>query len=106
MARHPRPKAAESANNQIDRYTGIGCFAEGFDHLRVFQLVHLGHDAGVLSGALVLYLSLDQIHPWPHCYWSDEKLKSGGSGVAGEIMEQVHHILRDPRVAGEHPTSA
>ena len=64
----PWTKAAEAADNQIDRHAGGGSFAKQFDHLRVFELVHLGDDARRSPVALMGDLALDQFgESQPHC---------------------------------------
>ena len=103
MAGHTRTKAAESANDQIDRNAGVRGLAQGFDHVRVFQLVHLGDDAGGLAGALVLYFAMDQVEqPRPHGHRSDQDgVEIGLIGVAGQVVEEIDHVVGDAMVAGE-----
>ena len=56
-----RAKATEPPHDQIDRHTGAGGFAERLNDLRVFELVHFGHDTRRLSRAPVIHLACNQL---------------------------------------------
>src|ERR1700678_73631 len=58
-----RTKAAESANDQIDLFSGRGSLARSLDQLRILDLIHLGDDARRKIGSLVRDLPLDQLQP-------------------------------------------
>ena len=105
VSSHTRPQAAESANDHIDRHACIRGLAQGFDHVRIFQLIHFRNDACRLPRSLILYLAMDQIQqPWPHGHRRDQdRTEIRLIGMPGKVVEQIHHIVRDPMVAGEQP---
>src|ERR1700733_8026219 len=53
VASHTRAKTAEAANDEIDGHACLRSLTQCLDDVRVFQLVHLGDDAGGASRALV-----------------------------------------------------
>src|SRR5580704_120314 len=59
-ARNSRPQAAKAANNQFDRDASLGSVTQSLDHVRIFQLVHLGDDSSRAAGAMILHLPADQ----------------------------------------------
>src|SRR5271165_3757065 len=65
---HTWTKTTKTADDQINRHAGGRGPAQGFDNIRVFQLIHFGDDAGRAACALVFGLALDQLEkPGTHC---------------------------------------
>jgi hypothetical protein len=100
-ARNSRPQAAKAANNQVDRDASLGSVTQSLDHVRIFQLVHLGDDSSRAAGAMILHLPADQFQqPRPHRLGGHQE---GGAlrsaGMAGEVVEKVKHVMGEHRVA-------
>jgi hypothetical protein len=56
--RNTRAQAAEATYDQVDGYASLRGGAQCLDNLRVFQLVHLGHDASRSAEPMVFDLAL------------------------------------------------
>ncbi len=77
----------------------------GLDQLRVLELIHLGDDARRKIGSFVRDFPLDQFHQTaPHGGWRHQQLReSRRVRVPGQVMEKIHDVLRNRRIAGEQP---
>src|ERR1700722_18026382 len=103
MAWHARTEAAEPTNDEIDWHAGPRSLAQGFDHVRVFQLIHLGDNASGATVVLILNFAMDEIkQPRPHGKWSDqERCAVGLVCVSSQIVEEIDDISCNPMVARE-----
>ena len=100
---HPGTKAAESANDQIDRHAGLRCLAQSLDHLRVFELIHLRDDACRLSSLFVLDLAVQSVRAVAAAWsWAPPAAtRSRACPMPGQIVEEIDYVARKPRIAGE-----
>ena len=96
-------QTAKAANDQINGDPGGRGPAQRFDDVRIFQLIHLGHNAGGLAVAAVLLLTSDQVNDAvPHGGGrNQERGTIRPAAMSGQIVEEVHNVARQPRITGE-----
>src|SRR5262245_62056310 len=100
-----RPETAEPPNHQVNRDPGTGRFTQRLDDLGVFELVHLGYDAGRAPSLLVVDLPLDQFEkPWAHGRWRhQDSLALGGLRMTCQVVEQVDDVACERWITRQEP---
>ena len=98
-----RPQRAQPADDQIDLHAGARSAIQRLDDLRIHQRIHLGDDAARASGRGELGFALDFLD---HLFvQAERRLQQLGQPrslrEAGELQEQLVHVLADLRIAGE-----
>ena len=89
--------SADSADDQIDLYTGFGGFVEGFDGFLVDQTVHLDDDTGWFSSLRIgRFLPNESLDRRVEVEWSDQEvLEVGRAGESSQRVEQIRDFFRD-----------
>ena len=103
QSRDAGAQAAEAADDEVDFHAGLRGGVERLDDFRVLEGVHLGDDAGFAAGR-------GRARPrggfsgetLAHVDRRDEQLAVIAlERTAGEVVEEVDHVVGDLRVAGE-----
>src|SRR5579863_9747607 len=96
-------KDAETADDEIDVYAGVGSIVQGFDDARLEKRVHLGDDVRRAAGAGVFHLAADEAEEaFRHGERSDkERTVVIDLGMRGQVVEDHVHALGNLRIAGE-----
>src|SRR5665213_4096279 len=97
QASHARAQCAHASHDQVDRGAGPRCGIQLVDQLLVDQAVDLHHDAAQQPGDRVARLATNhRRQSRAHGVGRDQqRLVRVGSGVSGQVIEQVSHVAAD-----------
>ena len=95
-------QAADAADRQIDLHARVAGCVQRIDQLGIAQRVQLGRDATLGAQG---HLVLDQVEELAaHVTRRDQqRVVVVGTAVAGEVVEELGHVVAHRRIAGEEP---